>query len=139
MNESEIKKIEASLGFSLPEFYKSTMLIYPFPTDSFADEFLLPNNSLTIIEYNQPPCEHTDIGQPFVLGSDGGEELYFIDVSSGLSQVFVFDIETGEHNLKAKNWQDYLSIIEADSKNIAQEEKTEKERKSKKRGWEFWK
>ncbi|MHC4118417.1 MAG: SMI1/KNR4 family protein [Planctomycetota bacterium] len=139
MTESEINKIEASFNLTLPEFYKSTVLNYPFPPDSFADEFVLLNTPQSILEYNQDRGEYSDTGEPFVIGSDGGEEIYYLDLASDSSQVFTFDMETGKHHVKAKDWSDYLSQIEADLKEIEQDERAEQERKANKKWWEFWK
>jgi len=139
VTESEISKIEESFNLSLPEFYRSTMLSYPFSADSFAEEFLLPNNPQSILEYNQHSGEYTGIEKPFVIGSDGGEEMYFIDLASDSSQVFSFDMEAGKHNVKAKDWSDYLSQIEADLKEIEEDERAKQERKANKKWWEFWK
>jgi len=139
MKESDIRKIESALDVPLPEFYRVTMLTYPFPADSFANEFLLPNDPKTILEYNQHSGEYPGIGKPFVIGSDGGEEMYYVDLAADSSQVFTFDIETGKHTPKAADWTMYLSQIEADLKEIKGDETVEQERKANKKCWEFWK
>ena len=139
MKESDIRKIESALNVRLPEFYRATMLTYPFPADSFANEFLLPNDPKTILEYNQLSAEYPGIGKPFMIGSDGGEEMYFVDLAADSSQVFTFDIETGKHTPKAADWTKYLRQIEADLKEIKGDEKVEQERKANKKCWEFWK
>ncbi len=43
MTESDLETIESRLGFHVPGDCRTTALSYPFPSDSFADEFLLPN------------------------------------------------------------------------------------------------
>jgi len=139
MTESDISKIESSLNVKLPEFYRRTMLSYPFPVDSFAEEFLLTNDTESVLESNQHPSEYEGIGRPFLVGSDGGEEIYFVDLAVNSSQVFTYEMETGKHVEKAKDWGEYLSQIESDLKEIEDDEKAERERKANKKWWEFWK
>jgi len=137
MKESDIRKIESALNVTLPEFYRATMLTYPFPADSFANEFLLPSDPKSILGHNQHSGEYPVIGKPFVIGSDGGEEMYFVDLATDSSQVFTFDIETGKHTTKAADWTMYLRQIEADLKEIKGDEKLEQERKANKKWWGF--
>ncbi len=139
MKESDIRKIESALNVTLSEFYRATMLAYPFPANSFANEFLLPNDPNPILEHNQHSSVYPGIGKQFVIGSDGGEEMYFIDLAADSSQVFTFDMETGKHTPKATDWTKYLKQIEADLKEIKGDEKIEQERKANKKYWEFWK
>jgi hypothetical protein len=138
MTEADFRKIESTLNVSLPEFYRTTMLSYPFPVDSFAEEFLLPNDPEPVLEYNQHPCEYEETGAPFVIGSDGGEEIYFIDLAVDSSQVFTYEMETGKHVEKATDWTEYLGQIESNLKEI-DDERAEQERKANKKWWEFWK
>jgi hypothetical protein len=139
MTESDISKIESTLNVSLPEFYRTSMLSYPFLVDSFAAEFLLQNDPEPILECNQHPGDYPGISKPFVIGGDGGEELYFIDLAADSSQVFTFDMETGKHIAKARDWAEYLSQIESDLNEIEEDERAERERKANKKWWEFWK
>lgn len=139
MTEEELTQIESHLGLKLPEFYRSTMLNYPFPVNSFADEFLLTNYLEQVLELNHQPVECSGIGRPFLVGSDGGEELYYIDLQNLESPVYTLQLETGKHFQKAENWTQYLHRIEADLKEIEDDEQREQERKASKRWWEFWK
>ena len=139
MKESDIRKIESALNVTLPEFYRATMLTYPFPANSFANEFLLPNDPIPILEYNQHSGEYPGIGKLFVIGSDGGEEMYYVDLAADSSQVFTFDMEIGKHTPKAADWTKYLRQIETDLKEIKGDEKAGQERKANKKCWEFWK
>ncbi len=139
MIESDIRMIESSLNMLLPEYYRRTMLDYPFPANSFANEFLLPNDPEPIIDYNQGSGEHPGIGKLFIIGSDGGEELYFVDLTADNSCVFTFDMETGKHTTKASDWMEYLRQVENELKEIKENEKPERERKANKKWWEFGK
>jgi cell wall assembly regulator SMI1 len=139
MNTEDIKAIEAQIGIALPEFYRATMTNYPFPNDSFADEFLLPNSSSAVIANNEDPGEYPDVAQPFVIGGDGGEEIYFVDLAATTSQVFVYDMDTGKHTPHADDWAKYLDQIANTLKEIEEDEQAETERKANKKWWEFWK
>jgi hypothetical protein len=80
MTDAELNKIEEELGISLPEFYRSTTINYPFPHDSYVAEFLLVNDPSIILRPWLPDDTFPGIGKPYRIGSDGGEEDYFIDV-----------------------------------------------------------
>ena len=139
MTESDISRIESVLNIKLPEYYCSTMLNYPFADDSFAAEFLLPNDPEQILEYNQDSYEYPGVGKLFVIGGDGGEDSYFIDLADNSSQVFTFDMESDTHTSTAANWSEYIEWIEKALKEIEEDEKAEQERKANKKWWEFWK
>jgi len=139
MNAQDIKTIEAKVGMALPEFYCATMLNYPFPVDSFAAEFLLPNDLARLLSDNEDPGNYPGIDKAFMIGGDGGEERYFIDLASTSSQVFAFDLETGIHTAKATDWQQYLDQIAASLREIEEDERLRAERKANKKWWEFWK
>lgn len=139
MTANDIKTIEAALGITVPEYYRTTMLAYPFPANSFADQFMLPNSPTPVLDNNQEPGEYPGIGSALVIGGDGGEETYFIDVASGKSQVFVYDMETGKHALRATEWAQYLDQVSAALREIEEDERAETERKANKKWWEFWK
>ena len=139
MTTDDIKSIETALGITLPEYYRATMLAYPFPADSFADEFLLPNSPAPVLANNQEPGEYPGIGRAFMIGGDGGEETYFIDVASGNSQVYVYDMETGKHVVRATEWTQYLDQVATTLREIEEDERAEVERKANRKWWEFWK
>ena len=115
------------------------MLNYPFSDDSFADEFLLPKDVDRILENNQGATEYLKIAKPFVVGSDGGEETYFIDLASDVSRVFTFDLEIGRYEQTASDWKEYLAQIRSELKEIEDDKSAEQKRKLNKKWWEFWK
>jgi hypothetical protein len=110
----DIEYIESQLKIVLPEFFKSTLTRYPFPKGSIAEEFLLPHYPGVIISNNDPSltqqipvaCEN-----PFFVGGDGGEELYFIDLNSSTGEVFVYSMETKTSQVYAESWRAYLDRI----------------------------
>ena len=139
MTESELAEVESWLGFSVPANYRSTLTNYPFPSDSYAEEFMLPNDPRSVIELNDLGVEVRSIEQPFFIGSDGGEDHYFVDAADADSPVYVFELETGKHRELVGSWTDYLQHIRGIHDEIAADEESERERKRTKRWWEFWK
>jgi len=122
MTESDLKKIEVALGLVLPDFYRTTMLNYPFPKDSFVADFCLMNNVEGLLKYAQPHPPYPGITKPYGIGNDGGEEVYFLDVAAKDSQVYVYDHELGKHEVKAKDWNEYLSQMTEVLKEVDEDE-----------------
>ncbi len=118
--------IEKKLNIILPQFYKNTLLKYPFPLDSLVDDCLLPNDPVQILKNNDTLMKeiinNPEIN-PFFVGSDGGEELYFIDLNSQKSTVFVHSLESKESNLYVNDWSDFLNDIEKSLLEIEEDEK----------------
>jgi hypothetical protein len=114
------------------------MLAYPFPLDSFADECLLPNDAERVIGLNRDAPTVRGIAHPFFIGDDGGEELYFVDLNTPDSPVYVFDLETGRHSVKATNWPTYLAQVHSDLADIEKDQVAERDKRSRKRWWQFW-
>lgn len=112
MTTDDIRQIEIAIDAALPAFYTATMLTYPFPKDSFSDEFLLMNDLEVLLRENSRSTKYPGIGKAFLIGGDGGEEVYFIDTASRLSQVFVYDMEKGAHTVKARDWSEYLQQVQ---------------------------
>lgn len=139
MTEADIKQLEMAVGASLPPFYTGTMLSYPFPQGSFADEFMLMTDLDVVLRENRRPGNYPGITKPFLIGSDGGEEVYLIDLAASQPKVFVYDMEKGAHTVKANNWPEYLRQVQAVLDEIAEDERELAERKANKRWWELWK
>ncbi len=139
MTDQELQAIEKHIGYSLPEYYRATSSNYPFPLDSFADEFMLLNAPEVIIELNSAEISPPGIGKPFFIGSDGGEESYFVDTSKDDSGVFVFGLETGNCHLLVPSWTAFLDHIRAEHAEIAADEEVMRQCKLNKKWWEFWK
>ncbi|CAB5081818.1 hypothetical protein D3OALGA1CA_265 [Olavius algarvensis associated proteobacterium Delta 3] len=110
----DIENIESQLKIVLPEFFKSTLTCYPFPKGSIAEEFLLPHSPSLIISNNGPSLtQHIDVAceNPFFVGGDGGEELYYIDLNSSTGEVFVYSMETKTSQVHSESWRAYLDHI----------------------------
>ncbi len=139
MTQDEIDEIEGSLSLRLPAGYRGTLLSYPFLAGSFADEFLLLNRAKDLLALNPTRLAISGIEKPFVIGSDGGEESYFLDAANAEPGVFVFDLETGNHRLLARSLPAYVDYIRTILDEIAADEEDEKRRSTSRRWWEFWK
>ncbi len=139
MTDEEFQSIEKHVGFPLPAFYRATLSSYPFDSDSFAAESMLPNDPKEVIELNDAEISSSDIGKPFFIGSDGGEECFFVDASMQDSGVFVFELETGKHRQLVPTWTAFLDHIRAEHAEIAADEEAMRQRKLNKKWWEFWK
>ena len=139
MTDQELQAIEKHTGYSLPEYYCATLSNYPFSSDSFAGEFILPNDQKVIIELNSAAISPSKIRKPFFIGSDGGEEWFFVDTSKDDSGVFVFELETGNHRLLVPTWTAFLEHIDAEHAAIAADEEVMRQCKLNKKWWEFWK
>lgn len=138
MTEPDLQQIEAALGFTLPASYRGTVLSYPFAAGSFADEFMLPNRPQAVIDLGGVDFVAPGIDRPFFLGSDGGEELYFMDASKPDSGVYVLELETGKHRVLSPSWAAYLAHLQATHAEIAGDEEAERQRAKEKKWWQFW-
>ncbi|MFC3811433.1 hypothetical protein [Lacihabitans lacunae] len=136
MNQADINAIQEKLGIELPTFYVETMLNYPFPKDSFGEEFMLPNSPDILLDCNGVFSKEDKC---FAVGSDGGEFLYYIKLN-GKETVYVFDLEKSDvHNsIEAHSWKAYLKKIKKVQKEIEEDERQEAERKKNKKWWQFW-
>ena len=143
MTEDDLQQIEAAVGYTLPTFYRTTLVAYPFPKDSFADEFMLRDCPQSVIANNKgsPRISSPDIRQSFFLGSDGGEERYFVDAKNPNSAVFVFELETGKHRQEASTWAEFLDQVRVVVSEIDAEEAEDTAlatRRVNKNWWQFW-
>ena len=134
MTEADLSEVEAELGITLPDFYRTTMLNYPFPEKSYVAQSSLVNDPKAILKYLRMTWGLPGIGRPYGVGSDGGEEVYFIDLTASDTRVYVYNHETAKHHVLAKDWEAYLSGIR-----IEQEQKPEEvgSRPAKTEKWVF--
>jgi hypothetical protein len=139
MTEADLSEIEARLGFPLPAAFRATALSYPFPPDSFAAEFMLPNSASDFIGLNESAVTVRGVTRPFFIGDDGGEERYFLDAAKPDSPVYVYELETGQHRVLVPSWPAYLDHIRAAHAEIAADEEATRQRKLTRRWWQLWK
>lgn len=133
MNKYDLNKIEDDLNIKLPNFYKQTMLHYPFPNDSFAEELLM-NNADMVIEQNQ---DSNFAKGKFFIGHDGGEERYFLKLNND-EKVYVWDLELNKERIESNTWKDYLKNVQDVLDEIIEDERNMKEIKKNKKWWQFW-
>ena len=133
MTNTDLQRIERELRITLPADYRALMLAYPFPPDSFSAECLLPDSADRLLELagareNLPP-------HSFIIGDDGGEETYFIDVSRQPSPVYVFQLETGKVKEEAAGLDAYVQKC----RDADDEIRRDQAEMARKRWWQFWK
>lgn len=126
------------MGFTLPASYRATVLSYPFEPDSFADEVMLPNRLDAVIDLSGAKFSSPEIGKPFFIGSDGGEEMYFVDASKPDSGVLVYEMKTGKHRSLVPTCAAYLDHIHTIHAEIVADEEADRQRKLNKKWWQFW-
>jgi hypothetical protein len=132
MTDIDLQRIEDSLHIKLPADYRSLMLAYPFPPDSLSADCLLPNSVDAVLD-------HADTGgtlppHSFTIGGDGGEEIYFIDLSRQPSPVFVYDLETGKIKEEAPSLDAYVQQC----RDTEEELRLDEEEMARKKWWQFW-
>lgn len=130
------QKIEKELEISLPSNYKRILERYPFPKDSFATEMLSNNEDYLIGLNNKNYWSHVNFNEiePFFIGSDGGEETYFIDIKDLNTPVYLYDIEEDKYYKKSDSIKDFLIYIESDPESL--ETYSSKEGKNKDQAFE---
>ncbi len=138
MIAADIDAISRQLGVTVPPWYAATMLAYPFPPDSFANECLLPNDASRVIGLNREVSAAVGVAHSFFVGDDGGEELYFVDLDKPDSPVYVFQVETGKQEVKAIDWPTYLAQVHRALADIEADQTAQLDRRSRKRWWHFW-
>lgn len=139
MTEAELKTIEERLATTLPDGYRAIVRDYPFSPDSIGTEDMLLDSAEAVIDLNTAGAEVDGVAAPFFIGSDLGEEWYFLDASRADSPVSVYRLETGEHQVLDGTMEEYLDRIRAADAEIAADEKVAAERRRSKKWWEFWK
>jgi len=139
MTDQDFQSIGKHLGFPIPAYYRATMSSYPFSADSFAAEFMLPDDPEQVIDLNEIHISSPEVSKPFFIGSDGGEERFFVDAAKSDSGVFVFELETGKHRPLTPTWTAFFEHIQAAHAEIEADKKAMEQRKLNKKWWEFWK
>jgi cell wall assembly regulator SMI1 len=149
MIEAEFDRIEREMGITLPDDYRETMIHYPFPPDSSPAINDLCNNASELISWNKDgsSLDIEEASEYFMIGTDGSEELYFIDVRLQRSSVYVYCIDTDTFSVVAASLAEWVNMISemeqeaeeglAASKETESMRKKEKENKEKK-WWRFW-
>jgi hypothetical protein len=111
MTDAELDRIESALRLKLPTFYRQFMRAYPSwlldrqPKWANVSEWELPDDPDRVIYFNQcvrraEPGEYFD-DRPwphhyFVIGSEMGQNWYFLDLEEGGERVYWYHHEMGE-------------------------------------------
>lgn len=122
----DLEKIESLLGTILPNCYKQTIMNYPFPKNSLADDYFLPYDTELIIKNNESSflkVIKTPEIKPFCIGNDGSEERYYLDLNCEETKVFVYSLETGKSEIYTTTWADYIKRVEEFIKETEEDEK----------------
>lgn len=121
MTGDELQKIEQKLGFSLPAYYRATMIAYPFSDYEYTSKYFLADNLKAVIKNNSKPKAIEGISRIFFVGGDPQGEQYFVDAANAESPVYALEPKTGKHSIKAKTWGEFLDILRADIKDLEDE------------------
>ena len=147
MTESDLLRIEHELSVELPQPYASQLRSYPFSGDSYVAESYLWNDPRVLIDSNTDlesiiggaKADVDPHAHMFQIGSDGGEEIYLIDLRHPTSPIYVYDFERGSITEKCPDLEAWLMHCrEAEAEVVADEAKMA-EIRANRRWWEFWK
>ena len=128
MDGNEVRQIELSLGFSLPEAYRSLLLNFPeqltelYPADHAADERRLFNTAEPIISANtsvRAAGHRIDPDDPdsrwpdeyLIIGMDLGTNLYCLNRGQKRSRVYFWFHEDGQFESYAKNLAEFVQKL----------------------------
>ena len=149
MTGADIQRVEHALSVKLPSDYRQLLLDYPFSEDSFATACMVIRDAEALINLNRGPDKHFVIHHRegrwvpgrnhFLIGNDGGEERYYLDLDDPRSTVFRFDLETGELSPYATGIADYKAKIDQIDHEIEDDEKRASEMRRNAKWWELWK
>ena len=138
MNLTELQHLEASLSISLPDYYRATMLEYPFAGRSEIDAAELVDSVQQLLELNcESPVAKTKVNF-FVIGTDLSEEIYYIKPQTSASEVFCFELETGNSRLICTSWEEYLTLCRTQLEEIELDSHAMVEKAATTKWWQLW-
>ena len=146
MTQDEIQEIERALSIELPAAYVDVMCPYLFAPHSSLAEYGLPDSKEWLIQVNQGLRADGWNGAAwpldfFVIGHDGGECCYFVDVSQDDGEVYIISREDRDLADAAVYALTLKAFVDAELE--AEEEFGETLRREERRGaakkwWELW-
>lgn len=139
MIEQDLGKIESHFGIKLPKQYCDCLLNYPFSEESWAADVAMPHELELIKEINssRPSLVKfgvTDYTRYFQIGSDGGEQLYYIDLQSEECSVYSANLEGSDFKQLAYTFSEWLDQLTK----IDEANKADEVRMKQKSWWKFW-
>ena len=143
MRTDELDALEQAFGVTLPAEYRATMLAYPFPADSDAAEWSMPDDAARLHEHNTLARQPSSRKEPwprtaFVIGEDGSEAVYVLDLSRQPAVVQEFSLETGHFTDLAPDWPAWLTRLREVQRELDEDEEFQRERYRTKKWWQFW-
>lgn len=143
MRADDLDRIEAALGIRLPPDYRALMLDYPFRPDPDSTSLWLLDDPEAVVEETLRMRAAPPSGAPRPLdlvhiGGDGGEELYFLDVSREPAPVLAWDLETGELARRAADLPTWVDELRRELRSIEADEEAMAARARGRRWWQFW-
>ncbi len=147
MTLADIQRVEQALAIKLPGDYQHLLLDYPFTEDSFATTCMVIHDANALLKLNSGPdvqfLSHHRKGRwspqknHFLIGNDGGEVRYYLDLNDPNCSVLKFDLETGELSLYAHGIEDYKAKIDQLDRQIEEDRKRPREKEPSAKWWQF--
>jgi hypothetical protein len=144
MRADELDALERSLHITLPSEVRATLLAPPFgPSSDVIDIGLLETDAARLQELNEGhrgtvlptgPWPHT----AFVLGENGGEAAYVLDLSRVPAVIQEFSFETKAFTDHAPTWAAWLDRLAETERELQADEAFEQERYRTRKWWQFW-
>jgi len=143
MDAAQLDGLARNLGLVLPVEYRETMLSYPSPIDSQAEELWLLDDPSQLIEINQDYRRDGFFGIPwpgqyFAVGGDGLGNAYFLDLSQAPAPVRLADHEVGDFEDIAPSFAAWLPMLWEELAEIEADQRAMAEAREHKRWWQFW-
>jgi hypothetical protein len=143
MTAADFTRITETLQVRLPEWYRSTLEAYPFPTAepelfASADEVIQQNQEYRKSGWFDFPWPSSF----FVIGEDGCGNLYFVHLAADERRIFIADHDGGPEPKKEKLDEMVSSdSLEAHIKETAEIQKRSKviaAARAERKWWQFW-
>ena len=143
MDPHEFDRMEQTLGVSLPAPYRAAMLDYPFPPNHQAAELWMPDSAAIVLEMNRPIPERRLAGKAWpshlvLIGSDGGEEDFVLDVHAPSAPVLAYERESGNVRALAPDFAAWLALLQEWESEVERDAAGMRAAYERKRWWQFW-
>ena len=143
MSPADLNALERALGITLPAPYRATMERYPFAAASQTAELALPDDATRIRELNEEYRRSTLPTGPwprtaFVIGEDGGESAYVLDLSRTPAVVQEYSFETSQFTDRTADWSAWVAELRADEQELAADEEFMAAAYRNRKWWQFW-
>lgn len=143
MTETDLDRIEAALRVRLPPEYRATLLDYPLPPDPDSSGLWLVDDATDVIESTRhfrvsPPASGNWSDNYLYLGSDGGEEAYFLDLGRTPATVLTYEHETGRLRSEAPDLATWIQTLRVAFTEVQDDARSMAARRRDKPWWAFW-